>query len=230
FHPNQALEQGFEIGNVGLALKRYLVKGDRWNLTGGLGLQLPTAPATNLTYDATLHSTWNDLAVDLHEVLNVRQSNQTVWLNPFLGVSYDGHNRLFAQGMVQLCVPLSESTASLSTSVNGTIKLFGSTLFDLNQYQSTSIAMAFETLFRANVDLGCWLYQNPGGRVSSLAAILEIDDTNAIGNIFSANVVNLGPQLVMNVGNTEFDTGMLIPVTADQAYKWEYVFRVNRRF
>jgi hypothetical protein len=90
--------------------------------------------------------------------------------------------------------------------------------------------MAFETLFRANVDLGCWLYQNPSGRINWLAALMEVDNTNTIGTKYSANIVNLGPQLAMGIGKTELDAGMLVPVTADQAYKSEFVFRVNRRF
>jgi hypothetical protein len=234
FFPGELLPQGFDIGNVGVALKRYLVKGDRWNITGGLGAQLPTAPTTDFTFKTALHLTWNNLTADLHETLEVRQTNETVWLNPFLGVSYAGRNRFFTEGMFQLCVPVNSSHATLTTSVpDGTIALGGRTLFDFTQTplnQTTDIAMAFETLVRANVNVGYWLYQNPTGRISSLAAMLEVNDTNTLGNIFSANVVNLGPQLVMNVGRMELCTGMLVPVTGDQAYKSEFVFRANCRF
>ena len=74
------------------------------------------------------------------------------------------------------------------------------------------------------MDLGCWLYQNPAGRINSLAALMEVDNTNTMGTKYSANIVNLGPQLAMVVGKTEFDAGMLVPVTADRPYRSEFVF------
>ena len=80
------------------------------------------------------------------------------------------------------------------------------------------------------MDLGCWLYQDPHSRVSSVAAMLEINDTNAFGGAYTANVVDVGPQLVANVGKTELDTGFLVPVSTDRAYQWELIFRANRRF
>jgi hypothetical protein len=234
FNPGQSLQNSVELGNIGLAVKRYLVQGERWNVTGGLGLQLPTAPSTNLTYNTHLLLTWNDLTADLHESLTVKQSNETVWLNPFVGVSYNSGNRLFSQGMAQLCVPLNRSSASLTTTVtNGTIDLFGIPVFDFNANplnQTTNIAMAFETLFRANAEVGYWVYQNPSRKLNSIAAILEVDDTNTLGNRFTATVVNLGPQVVMNIGKTEVAAGMLVPVSNDDAYKSEFTFRVNRQF
>jgi len=59
---------------------------------------------------------------------------------------------------------------------------------------------------------------------------MEVDTTNTIGNAFSANVVNIGPQLAMTIGKTELCTGMLVPVSGDQAYNWECTFRLNRKF
>jgi hypothetical protein len=234
FHPGESLDNSFDIGNIGLALKRYLIKGENLSLTGGLGMQLPTAPATNLTYETRMFLIWNDLTTNLHEIINVKQSNETVWLNPFLGVSYDAQNRFFAQGMMQLCVPLNPSSATLTTSVpDGTIDLFGTPVFDFNAnplHETTNLAIAFETLVRANVSVGYWLYQNRGPRLSSLAAILEVNDTNTLGNRFNATVVNLGPQLAANVGNTEIDVGLLVPISGDTAYKSEFTCRVNRRF
>ena len=234
FHPNQSLQEGVALGNMGLALKRYLVKGERWNMTGGLGMQLPTAPGTDLTYETRVSLVWNNVTANLHEILNVKQNNETVWLSPFVGVSYNGPRRFFAQGIFQLCAPLNTSTASLTTSVpDGTIDLFGTPLFDFNQnplHETTNIAMAFETFFRANVAVGYWLYQNPTGRINALAAVLEINDTNTLGSRYAANVVNLGPQLVVNAGLTEIGAGMLVPVSDDTAYKSEFTFRLNRRF
>jgi hypothetical protein len=43
-------------------------------------------------------------------------------------------------------------------------------------------------------------------------------------------VVDLGPQLTANVGKTEICTGMLVPVTGAEAYKSEFIFRLNRKF
>jgi hypothetical protein len=234
FGPGEPLADDFAIGNVGLALKRYLVRSDRWTITGGLGLQLPTAPPTDLTYKTHFGMIWYQLFVEFDETLRVQQANETVWLNPFLGVCYDGHGPLFAQGMFQLCVPLNQSSATVTTDVpNGRISFFDEELFNFNTtpiHERARITMAFEPLFRANVDLGCWLYQNSSGRVNWLAALLEVNNTNTIGTRYSSNIVNLGPQLAMGIGKTKLDAGMLVPVTGDQAYKSEFVFRVNRRF
>ena len=233
FYPGAPIENRLEIGNAGLAVKRYLFKGDRLNVTGGLGMQLPTALDTNFNYQSHLLLTWNNLTADFHEYLQVRQSNETIWLNPFLGVSYT-QDRLFTQGMFQVCVPLNPSTATLHTSIpDGNISLYGIPLFDFSEYpinQTTDISMAFESLIRVNVDLGYWVYQNPDGLINSCAAVIEVNDTNTLGNAYSANVVNLGPQLVVNLLKTEVDLGLLVPVTGDQAYKSEFVCRVNRRF
>jgi len=234
FVANEPLAEDFAIGNVGLALKRYLLRGDRLSITGGLGIQLPTAPPTDFTFTTDFEVALSDVTAGLHESVRVRQANETVWMNPFVGVCYDGHGRLFAQGMFQLCVPLNQSSATVTTDVpDGIISRGGNVLRNFSTdplHQNTNIAMAFETLFRANVDLGCWLYQNPSGRINWLAALMEVDNTNTIGTKYSANIVNLGPQLAMGIGKTELDAGMLVPVTADQAYKSEFVFRVNRRF
>ncbi len=240
FGAYESLQNSLSVGNIGLALKRYLVQGDRWNVTGGLGLQLPTAPATNLTFAAHQYREFVDTAgtvietFDLYYTENVRQSNETAWLNPFVGASYDAHNRLFAQGMFQLCVPLNPSSATLTTTIpKGTIVDRGATKYDFSQTPlntTTNIAMAFETLFRTNASVGCWLYQDPNRKLSSIAAMLEVDDTNALGNRFTSNVVDLGPQLTANVGNTEICAGMLVPVTGDEAYKSEFIFRLNRKF
>ena len=223
-----------EVGNVGLALKRYIVNGEQWKITSGLGVQLPTAPATDFTYKTHTFGTLANLSFDIRDVLEITQSNETVWLNPFVGVCYQGKNRFFAQSMFQLCVPMNQSHASLDILAStGNISLFGVPLFvfpqDLVQ-ETTNIPIAFETLFRATADLGYWLYQNPSGRINSLAAVVEVNDTNTLGNVYSANVVNIGPQLVMNAGLTELGVGMLVPVSGDQAYKSEFTCRVNRRF
>jgi hypothetical protein len=224
-----------EVGNIGVALKRYLVRGDRWTITGGMGVQLPTAPNTDFSYRCHISSYYYGglLSAELDESIRVRQTNETVWLNPFLGFVYDRKSRFFAEGMVQLCVPLNPSSASLSTTVENGQLYIGNWLYDFTAHpinNSTNIPMAFETLFRGNVDLGYWLYQNPSGRINGIAALVELDDTNTIGKAYAANVVNMGPQLVVEAGKTEFATGMLVPVSGDQAYKWEVTARVNRRF
>jgi hypothetical protein len=197
-------------------------------------VQLPTSPATDFTYKTHFTLNWNILSADLHETLEIKQSNETVWVNPFIGIAYDSQRRCFAQGIFQLCVPLNRSSASLATSVtSGNISSGSNVLFDFTTFplsQTTNIPMAFAPLFRANMDFGYRLYQNPQGRVNSVAAILEIDDTNAVGGAYTSNVVDLGPQLVANVGNTELAAGLLVPVSTDQAYKWEFTFRLNRRF
>jgi hypothetical protein len=232
--PNESLSDDTAIGNVGIALKRYLLKSEQLNITSGLGVQFPTAPATDFTYKTQLVGTFGGLTADLYESVRIQQPNQTVWLNPFLGASYDSQRRLFAQGMLQLCLPLNPSTATLTTDIPaGTLSDPSGVLFDFGAnpvHQVQPIAMGFEPFFRANVDVGFWLYQNPAGRINSLAALLEVNDTNTLGSIYSANVVDLGPQLALGMGKTEIDTGLLVPVTADQAYKWECVLRVNRKF
>jgi hypothetical protein len=87
--PTLPLEDAFEVGNIGLALKRYIIKSDHWNITGGLGVQLPSAPPTDFTYKTALKGQLFDIGIDVFEVLKLHQSNETVWLNPFLGASYD---------------------------------------------------------------------------------------------------------------------------------------------
>lgn len=234
FHPGQSLVEAFDIGNFGLALKRYLVQGERWNVAGGMGMQLPTAAGTDLTYETRVLLNWNNVTANLHEIINIKQSNETVWLNPFLGVSYDAQRWLFAQGIVQLCVPLNPSRATLTAAVpDGSIDLYGRPVFDFNAaplHETTNLAMAFQTLFRANLSVGCWLYRNPCRPLRSLAAIFEVNDTNTLGNRYHATVVNLGPQLAATIGKTEVGAGLLVPVSNNTAYQSEFTLRINRNF
>jgi len=76
--------------------------------------------------------------------------------------------------------------------------------------------MAFETLFRVDVSVGYWLYQNPNSRLNSIAAMFDVTTRTRWETLYR-HVVNLGPQLVVNVGKTEVSTGLLVPVSNDQA-------------
>jgi len=230
----EAPDNSLQIGNIGFAWKTYLVRRRNWVLTGGLGLQLPTAVDTQFVWDVRVGPVADPTDRDRHTAELV-QANETVWLTPFFGLLLNPEGRMFAQTLFQVDVPLNTSHASLNYDiypVNPDGTDVERNWANLLYHYSSPLGISFDPLLRIDTQIGYWLYQNPCATLSSLAAILEVNCTSTLGAAegFSQNIVNLGPAIVANIGRTETAVGMLVPVTEDQAYEWELAVRLNRRF
>jgi hypothetical protein len=229
-----ALGESLQIGNVGLSWKTYLLRRPFWSLTGGLGLQLPTASDAQFSWNVNVGPTYapgtpRPEGWHQHEAKLV-QANETVWLTPFFGLVVNPDGRAFLQALMQLDLPLNTSHAMLNYNIYEIEKdkVWANQLW---HYESP-IGISFDPVMRVNTQLGYWLYQDGCAALSSLAAILEVNLASTLTDEpeFQKNVVNLGPALAAKIRQTEVAVGTLLPISDDMAYEWELALRVNRRF
>jgi hypothetical protein len=211
-----------QIGNVGLSWKTFLLNRPKVKVTGGLGLQLPTSVDTSFEFKAY----YQDSGVTKARInAYVEQNNETVWLAPFLGLVYAPSERYFAQMLMQLDIPLNESSAEVvfqNEQVTGGIPVTTSITQDVH--------LNYNPLLRINPQFGYVLWDHPDAMVNRVTGLMEVNVNSMLGNGPLEHVVNLGPSLAFDVGHTEISVGSLVPVTGDHAYDWELAARVNHFF
>jgi len=197
FPPNQApgvplsVSDGrrTELGNLGIILKQGLFVSDSFYLSGGLGLNVPTAPGVHLT--ATSNNQVNvfiptvGFATSQQTVLNASQTNETVNLQPYLGGYWTPGGRWFGLGFAQFDVPLNESTVRLNAQsvTNGQfITGNNTTATTIASASDTSGRIAEQDLFRLNLGGGAWLWDNAGNGGTSLGLMVEFHYTTTLSN------------------------------------------------
>jgi hypothetical protein len=253
-------QTNFELGNINLIFKQALIDADDFYLSGGLGLNLPTAPdvkyRTRIVDPAYVFFDFSRVpptllgtaALNLDQQIAVR--NQTVNLSPYLSAAYRPTERTFVQGFLQWDVPLNKSSVSVDeffTAGTGPTSR-GSFRGDLEQ----------QVLMRANVGFGRWWCYRDGSRFfHSLATMFEVHYTTAledadlagpfrlnsnvpqvftqttVGNLANRiDVVNLTAGVPMIVGRTTFTHAFTLPIRGElnRAFDLEYSLLIDRRF
>ncbi|MCG8379359.1 MAG: hypothetical protein MI865_07785 [Proteobacteria bacterium] len=240
-------QEAFELGNASFALKAVLYQSDVFAFTGGFGLLLPTARAVQMrgqmvgTFDTDDDGTITTTDANAAFVLQIE--NSTVDIAPFLGFIYNPGGRLFAQGFMQVDLPLNSSNAGIT--FTGDLDT-GDAAEDNGAAFTTLHAQA---LMRVNSQLGYWIIDDPGGVwLDRLAALFEVhytttlqnaniapeavilgggqlggvgggtagvdDITFRVGNFANrVDIVNLGFATAVERGLTRLTTGLVIPVT-----------------
>jgi hypothetical protein len=174
------------LGNISLLCKRSFCETDNLYVSGGLGLNIPTAPDVRLTGNI------NDPAYEVYNPVNGAgpvvtgnmqldfdgvYKNQTVNLMPFLAAIYRPTSCTFTQGFLQIDVPLNESDGRLALDASFDGTSFPPTPFD-EQGQ-----LAQQALLRLNWGAGIWLYQNRyASRLNGIAAMLELHYTTTLND------------------------------------------------
>lgn len=186
------------IGNLALILKQALHRTERIYVSGGLGLNLPTAPDVVLTgrindtnyiiYDpATGLPTNAPHGIPVKLNVDGVVKNQTVNLSPFLAY-YTPATRWFSQGFLQFDVPLNKSSASLAESLD----VLGFNLSNIN----TSARLAQQTLMRLNLGTGYWIVRNrPSRLITAMAMMAELDYTTTLNNADLLGPLQVAPAL-----------------------------------
>lgn len=250
----------FELGNINLIFKQALIDADDFYLSGGLGLNVPTAPDVKvrtrivdpayLVYDFTKAPPVVLGTTPLNLDLQTAVRNQTVNLSPYLSAAYRPTDRTFVQGFLQWDVPLNRSSVSVDEFFTvGTIPTArGSFRGELEQ----------QVLMRANVGFGRWWRYRDGNRYfHSLATMFEVHYTTAlddaqlvgpfrvasnvptgftqttVGNLANRfDVVNLTAGVPMIVGRTTFTNAFTLPIRGElnRAFDFEYSLLIDRRF
>lgn len=196
------------IGNLDLIFKSRLSTSETFYLSGGFGLNLPTAPSVHVRgnvndqnyqlYDPDLTLQQNAINGPLNGTpptgdtvllqFDGTYRNQTVNLSPFLAFVWIPDEALFTQGFVQVDVPLNES--------NGRLGLFldaGGLNYDtLANPQAAKLAQ--QTLLRLNYGIGGWLYTSDTGYLSSLGLMFEAHYTTTLNDsdVVTLNIAQPG--------------------------------------
>lgn len=187
-----------------------------------------------------------------------RFKNDTVSLIPYLAWVVRPTPRFFQQGFFQIDAPLNSSEACLDVSGNitpdtdysmlditstTTGEFERQTLLRLNmgfgywlkqgrkQGVPTGLAALFEVHYTTNLD-NANTFVAPLGTLNDPSATLDDIDIDAIagdaGNDF--DVVNLSSGLALDLGGCVITNGIVVPVTDDRVFDFEYNLQINKRF
>lgn len=250
----------FELGNINFIFKQALIDRNDFYLSGGLGLNVPTAPdvsvRTRITdqafpfFDFSRNPPTFLGADDLDYGSQTVVKNETVNLTPYLSFAYRPGQRTFLQGFLQYDVPLNNSEVrhdQFFLAANGPAAA-----------QSFRGRLDQQTLMRANVGAGRWLrYRNNSRYFHSIAAMFEVHYTTAldnadvvgpfrlattapqtftstsVGNVANRfDIVNLTAGVPMIVGRTTVTNAFTVPVRGDlnRGFDFEYSLLIDRRF
>lgn len=259
----------FQLGNVGLSWKAILYEDCVVTFTSGVGVKLPTAP------DVTMRATVKDDHFRVYDPsfpapgyvtvpMNIRMyamvANESVDLVPFLAMAYKPSERLFAQGMLQVNIPVNPTRGVLG--VEGSINGVPVGAFDdpTNGGIAGDAELSWQTLLRLNAQLGCWLHKNPGGLVTAVAALVEANWTTTLNDARTmqfddivpavpgtfpnplqltlgneanrVDIVNIGVGLEVEMRKWVISPGLVLPLTTgdNKPFDYEFDLRLNRRF
>lgn len=213
-----------EFGNISAIAKLRLFESERFLLSGGVALQLPTADDVAAPGDLTqafasgvVDPFFGDIFVfhDLEFEVNVK--NETVNISPFLAWLWVPNNRLFHQGFLQLDVPTHPSSGRVR--VAGDVVGFVANPFPPPDFIfSTPIAVDVDapaklhqqTLMRLNMNVGYWVYQNPSAHfLRSIAALFELHYTTTLNDanidrheLYSYDFIIPSPSIDISLGNS----------------------------
>lgn len=174
------------FGNLTMYAKALLINRAQFALSGGLGLALPTAEGTNVNY--------------VNGTPLLRIENESVHVQPFLGMLYTPTSRLFAQAFVQYDATASGNTIMLDATGAGLSRV--GTLTDANQ------------LF-VDAAVGYWVYKSDArSGLTGVVPMLEIHQNTAVQN---GDVIASGPFQIGNFdGNSSF-TSLTVGTTIEFA-------------
>lgn len=188
-----------ELLNLQFILKGILLERETFVVSGGLGVNVPTAQDVHLQirvdddeFEVEIPGVGyvGDIAVKAD--IFGRVQNSTVNVSPFLASLWTPTPRFFTQGFIQLDVPLNTS----KTVVSGTIGDPGPGQIIIPADRG---ALHQQTLLRMNAGGGYWVWQRPERSFfQGVAGILEFHYTTALNdadmNPFSLSVLPLpGP-------------------------------------
>ena len=191
-------DRNTSFGNLSLIMKHAMVQTERIYVSGGLGLNLPTAPDIILTgrindsnyiiYDPNTGLPRNaPQGIPLKLSVDGVVKNQTVNMSPFLAY-YTPGTRWFSQGFLQFDVPLNKSSASLAESLD----VLGFNVSNIN----AAARLAQQTIMRLNLGTGYWLVRNrQSGWVTALAMMAEMHYTTTLNNSDLLGPLQVAPGL-----------------------------------
>jgi hypothetical protein len=212
-----------ELGNVRLALKRLWTNSDRFNLSSGVGVTLPTAD------DQVVRS---QLGTELY-----RFENQSVTVEPFVAALFTPNDRLFSQVW-----------GSVNFDTSG-----GDLTWNRNVFGGSGSARIWDLpVLAVDYQVGYWLVQKPTGTLRGLAPFVELhwnyviaqeelirevgDRSNGLGLTVQGignQELNLTAGMIMQVGdnvNVVLGGGAPLLQRPDRTFDAQFGARVNYFF
>jgi hypothetical protein len=225
FFDNSTRTSVGELGDLGIAMKLLLVQNERFALSGGLAMTVPTGP------DERFFTNHQDPDID------ILIKSESVHLMPFFGLQWTPNDRWFSITYLQFDVDANGNAVSVD---NGEISLT-----PLGRYREP-------TFMYLDTALGCWLYRSdcPHNYLTGLAPVVEAhvnqslerspilsSNGNQVGGDVNGNPINNITIVDLTVGlhaelcgKTTMTAGYCLPVTGDRQFDGQFLFYVNRRF
>ncbi len=210
--PAEAL--GTAFGNIPVVFKQILWSDQDTFLSGGLAVVTPTAP------EAVIHTP---------DLLTYVVRNESVHLEPFLGVLFKPDPRAFIEGFLQV---------DFVANGDAVFQNVGGTLTKLGVYQA-------QTLLSVDLKAGYWLYRGPESNIlMGIAPSVELHYTTTLQNTDTAGPVTnpfnrtdvldltAGLHIQMDHG-TDLTVGMSVPLktaTGDRPCDNEFIVQLNQRY
>jgi hypothetical protein len=209
-----------ELGDVHLAFKALLWRGEAFNFAAGLGVDLPTADDTRvLTSDGTTL---------------IRIRNDSVLLTPYFAYLLTPNDRLFFQNWFQVAFDANGNPVDANPDLTG-LQNFG--------------RINLQSLLEIDAQLGYWLYR-PGdgaGRVRGLAPFVELHYNSTMGRsdvvqagTFAVGIagshfdeLNLAAGVIAQIGdNFLLSVGAVAPLKGhdDRSFDWQFGIRGSLLF
>lgn len=212
-----------ELDNVSVILKGMFYRTQTLGLTGGLSVTAPTANATTVNVtDFVPASSPNFNNVDALRLREFKVRRDTWGLAPFVAGIYNSADaRFFAQGFLQVDVPVGEDRVtyreSLPVRLNPIVPITpvpGDPRTGLATPPFTSTAFVRDqVLMHLDLGTGYWLLKDPGARwITGIIPTAELHYTTALNNAGLARLPNDPFAIGQPVGRTATNSsGTAIP-------------------
>jgi hypothetical protein len=185
-----------ELGNMTFIFKALAYECRNYAVSGGLGVTIPTGQDVDVRVNDFLGPIgFNFLTVQ--RIRDFHVTNETWGLSPFLAALVAPTDRLFAQGFVQVDIPVNSSRASVSEflPINQEAQVpNGNFLTPQFAFQKlppfyASVPINDQTLLQMDFGIGYWVLRDPKACwLTGIIPTAEVHYTNTLDN---ANIVVL---------------------------------------
>ena len=187
-----------ELGNVSTIVKLLIKENSEWAASCGLGITWPVA--SDFHYEADVLTTvtfppdpvFGVIVSDRDVLLDMRASNETIYLAPFLAWLYTPKSmpRFFHQGFLQVETPANPSSVHISADGFNTISSGVLPPTDVTTFVPapfSDVDLFAQTLLRLNLGVGYTLHENPEASwLQRLVGMAELHYTSTLNDaIFS---------------------------------------------
>jgi hypothetical protein len=198
--PGQTLGQSdSEIQDMNIILKAVLAQDQRWIVSTGLGLTIPTGEDLDVRVvdysndiagdpgDAFANRGINAFAFD-QRTRDFQIENETWGIAPYLAAAVQPTDRTFVNAFFQIDVPLNSSDwqfreRDIDLEIQAFTDFFGLQALNLEEQFRSAASGTIEdqTLMHIDIGGGYWVYQNPcASGLRGVAALLELHYTTTL--------------------------------------------------